>query len=265
MTKFMKKPVIVEAIRYLGPFSVDEMYEEWGKDFKAERVKGFLVIHTLEGDLFPAIGDWIIKGVKGEFYPIKDDIFAETYGPVIPKIEGEHTEERTCICGHRDNRHADLMDDTREGAWGVGNCELCNCSRFELRTTSPASDPIEPMGSKVKFNTDFKKESDEFWKEIIYKDGKIDEEQVLKELADHYFMLEQIPIVYCHATGGLLSKQMYYASAVNGVITDYINRSIEEEIQSNIDEGLLIPTEEGLKYYDAKEEKPTNTTRGKKE
>ena len=62
-------------------------------------------------------------------------------------------------------------------------------------------------GSKMKFNTVFKKESDEFWKEIIYKDGKIDEEQVLKELADHYFMLEEIPKVYCHATGGLLSSK----------------------------------------------------------
>jgi len=87
MPKFRKKPVVIEAIRYLGPFSVDEMYLEWGKDFKAERVKGFLVIHTLEGDLIPAIGDWIIKGVKGEFYPIKDDIFAETYGPVFEAPE----------------------------------------------------------------------------------------------------------------------------------------------------------------------------------
>ncbi len=105
-------------------------------------------------------------------------------------------------------------------------------------------------GSKMKFNADFKKESDEFWKEIIYQDGKIDEEQVLKELADHYFMLEEIPKVYCHATGGLLSKQMYYATSINPVISDYITKSIEEEIQQSIEDGLLEPTEEGLKYYD---------------
>lgn len=111
---------------------------------------------------------------------------------------------------------------------------------------------LKPFGTMKKFRTDFKIESDKFWKGIIYKDGKIDEKQVLLELADHYFMLEQIPIVYCHATGGLLSEQMYFAHAVNEVITDYIDRSIEEEIQSNIDEGLLIPTEEGLKYYDLK-------------
>lgn len=113
---------------------------------------------------------------------------------------------------------------------------------------------LEPFGDMRKFKTDLKKESDAFWKDIIYKDGKLDEKQVLLELADHYFLIHEIPMIYCHATGGLLSKQMYHHTSINPVITDYINRSIEEEIQSNIDEGLLIPTEEGLKYYDAKEE-----------
>jgi hypothetical protein len=114
---------------------------------------------------------------------------------------------------------------------------------------------LNPFGNMKKFKTDFKVKSDEFWKDIIYKDRKIDEKQVLLELADHYFLLHEIPMIYEHATGGLLSKQMYHHSSINAVITDYINRSIEEEIQSNIDEGLLEPTEEGLKYYDKKESK----------
>lgn len=41
-----------------------------------------LVIHTLEGDMETSIGDYIIKGVNGEFYPCKPDIFAKTYEEV---------------------------------------------------------------------------------------------------------------------------------------------------------------------------------------
>ena len=41
-----------------------------------------LVIHTLEGDMTTTQGDWIIKGVKGEFYPCKPDIFEQTCDPL---------------------------------------------------------------------------------------------------------------------------------------------------------------------------------------
>ena len=44
-----------------------------------------LIIETLEGDMKCSIGDWIIKGVNGEFYPCKPDIFEKTYD----KVEGE--------------------------------------------------------------------------------------------------------------------------------------------------------------------------------
>ena len=43
---------------------------------------GVLIIHTLEGDMTVSEGDWIIKGVNGEFYPCKDDIFQKTYEKV---------------------------------------------------------------------------------------------------------------------------------------------------------------------------------------
>lgn len=36
-----------------------------------------------------------------------------------------------CICGHKDNRHADIDDGSRFGDWGVGHCELCDCRRFK--------------------------------------------------------------------------------------------------------------------------------------
>jgi hypothetical protein len=48
----------------------------------AEIMKLPVVIATLEGDMTASPGDWIIKGVKGEFYPCKPDIFEATYEPL---------------------------------------------------------------------------------------------------------------------------------------------------------------------------------------
>ena len=44
-----------------------------------KKIKGGLIIKTLEGEHLASIGDYIIKGVKGEFYPCKPDIFEQTY------------------------------------------------------------------------------------------------------------------------------------------------------------------------------------------
>jgi hypothetical protein len=87
MQKYRKKPVIIEAMQYLGPFSLDEMREEWGEEFSSVCTQsdlGVVTIKTLEGMaiegiFFVTIGDFIIKGVKGEFYPCKPDIFEATY------------------------------------------------------------------------------------------------------------------------------------------------------------------------------------------
>jgi len=80
--KFRKKPVVIEA-RQLSNDNVLELYHwiapsrcEWDTD-PAE-----LRIRTLEGVMVASEGDWIICGVKGEFYPCKPDIFAATYEPV---------------------------------------------------------------------------------------------------------------------------------------------------------------------------------------
>ena len=52
------------------------------------------------------------------------------------------------------------------------------------------------------------------WKEIIYKDGKIDEEQVMKELEDYAFLMEQASKVYCAVTNGKMSKTNYFAHTI---------------------------------------------------
>lgn len=78
--KFRKKPVVIEAVRYNG-FNAQEVFRFMGKPSSAAllEVGGALVIETLEGNMEASPGDWIIKGVKGEFYPCKPDIFDATY------------------------------------------------------------------------------------------------------------------------------------------------------------------------------------------
>lgn len=91
--KYRKLPVEIEAVQWTGQnqrqmfdyltngkhtsdymdVSGDTFYINHGK------VEGGLVIRTLEGEHKCSIGDYVIKGVKGEFYPCKPDIFVETY------------------------------------------------------------------------------------------------------------------------------------------------------------------------------------------
>ena len=79
--KFRKKPVEVEAIQYDGSAKMFKEIQKWS-DYFIELDLDFvpkLSIKTLEGKMTADVGDWIIKGVKGEFYPCKPDIFLLTY------------------------------------------------------------------------------------------------------------------------------------------------------------------------------------------
>ena len=73
--KFRKKPVVIEAIRWNGANTV----EVCGFVGPLDYFGGQLLIPTLEGVMKANPGDWIIKGIKGEFYPCKPDIFEATY------------------------------------------------------------------------------------------------------------------------------------------------------------------------------------------
>ena len=82
--KYRKKPVVIEAIEWIGSNSV-EMSKFMGIPLDKVTAAPFvntLKIKTLEGVMSASIGDFIIRGVKGEFYPCKPDIFAETYKQV---------------------------------------------------------------------------------------------------------------------------------------------------------------------------------------
>lgn len=90
--KYRKKPVVIEAVQWNG-LNLEEIKEFVGKNLEYnildtawEVGKGaphvIMKIHTLEGDMEVSKGDFIIKGVNGEYYPCKPDIFEKTYEAV---------------------------------------------------------------------------------------------------------------------------------------------------------------------------------------
>jgi hypothetical protein len=88
--KFRKKPVVIDAWLVPHPNERAPMPKSAGfldavLSGQVEMVpSGGAIIHTLEGDMRADVGDWIIRGVKGEFYPCKPDVFAATYEPADP-------------------------------------------------------------------------------------------------------------------------------------------------------------------------------------
>jgi hypothetical protein len=84
--RFRKKPVEIEAVRWTGEnggeIAAFITTGEWADPAASD---GHLLIVTLEGPMRANVGDWIIRGVAGEFYPCKPDIFAATYEPVVAR------------------------------------------------------------------------------------------------------------------------------------------------------------------------------------
>lgn len=103
MPRFRKLPVEIEAFQIVP----NGVIPEWFMDAKAaglvrrhpadtsEKMRGDrpVIIHTLEGDMEAMPGDWIIRGVKGELYPCKPDIFEATYERVDGEPAGEDASE----------------------------------------------------------------------------------------------------------------------------------------------------------------------------
>ena len=90
MAKYRKKPVVIEAMQWTG-FNLEEIKGFVGNCLEHEindcaysagvsvPPKVHMIIKTLEGQHIASVGDYIIKGVNGEFYPCKPDIFEKTY------------------------------------------------------------------------------------------------------------------------------------------------------------------------------------------
>lgn len=86
MVKYRKKPVVIDAIQYLGHSNYDEICSYVGQELVMEysNEEDFpdgqnILIPTLEGEMNAQKGDYIIKGIQGEFYPCKPDIFEASY------------------------------------------------------------------------------------------------------------------------------------------------------------------------------------------
>jgi hypothetical protein len=83
--RYRKKPVEISAVRWDGT-NAGEIAAMFPDDLKAISPIGrsgeLLTVRTLEGNMTAQRGDWIVRGIRGEPYPIKDSIFRETYEPV---------------------------------------------------------------------------------------------------------------------------------------------------------------------------------------
>ena len=80
--EYRKKPIVIEAFKWTGdtyqpgvPLWIGDAFREGLVEYVAEGIK----INTLEGDMIASPGDYIIKGIKGEIYPCKQDIFEASY------------------------------------------------------------------------------------------------------------------------------------------------------------------------------------------
>lgn len=93
MKKYRKKPVVIEAVQYnnINSYEVEkfmnlplkqQLESDTAYEAGVAAPIASLLIPTLEGTMKAMPGDWIIKGVNGEFYPCKPDIFEKTYEPV---------------------------------------------------------------------------------------------------------------------------------------------------------------------------------------
>lgn len=88
MARYRKKPVVIDAVRNDGTWPTVMAWlvaidaASTVSSGMAQNPDGTLSIHTLEGTMVADIGDYLIRGVKGELYPCKPDIFEATYEPV---------------------------------------------------------------------------------------------------------------------------------------------------------------------------------------
>lgn len=98
MSQFRKKPVVIEAVTVLALIHAKDSNDfskipawavEANKEGTLEIYALSAEVFTLEGDMHAGLHDWIIRGVKGELYPCKPDIFEATYEPVEPAAKTE--------------------------------------------------------------------------------------------------------------------------------------------------------------------------------
>lgn len=99
--RIRKKPVEVEGEK-ITPINIDELAKWCEGKVNSATIGSFIEIYTLEGTMKAYVGDWIIKGVNGEFYPCKDSIFNKTYDILTGERVGDDTITVDSIVEHED-------------------------------------------------------------------------------------------------------------------------------------------------------------------
>lgn len=154
MPKFRKRPVEIEAIQILP--AGEACSEEWlsglyelmgGADWESGGHES-LIIHTLEGDMRADPGDWIIRGIKGEIYPCKPDIFSATYDLVSTE------ETQSDVSAFLDNslreiavNHAVELERNRKMADEIGG--LLTMSAKATVSKGPLSDHVIKLSIEI--------------------------------------------------------------------------------------------------------------------
>ena len=87
--KYRKKPVVIEAMQFTGRNDEEVAAFTGRAGYDPDDKAPSWIIDTLEGRMLANPGDWIIKGVAGEFYPCKPDIFEQTYERVEEDENGQ--------------------------------------------------------------------------------------------------------------------------------------------------------------------------------
>ena len=154
--KYRKKPVVIEAVQLIEGCG-DEMAKfapnhimDWGYTTKDVL---WATIKTLEGTMKAEHGDYVIKGIKGEFYPCKPDIFKMIYEPVIDSVasEGLGVEERMyafeewCRFAVRRMTMWSKEDDEKSIEFRKGVEQACSdmCVYFRCRTSDQSPPYLE--------------------------------------------------------------------------------------------------------------------------
>jgi hypothetical protein len=93
MPLFRKRPVVIEARQFIGTNGDGFELADWcGGSYTNVGGDDLLYINTLEGKMLARATDYVIKGVEGEFYPCRADIFEQTYEPADePEFDGLDT------------------------------------------------------------------------------------------------------------------------------------------------------------------------------
>lgn len=124
MPKFRKKPVVIEAFRYWTDNRPDWFCDEVTKNNIITH-KEYCEIKTLEGVMRAQAGDYIIKGIKGEIYPCKPDIFEATYEKALNPCP---------LCGNKETYYG------KEWFEDMGLRYFATCENCQLLTEGDTED-----------------------------------------------------------------------------------------------------------------------------